>query len=84
MGEVVMTETAKWKLLLATSDESEAHLLKNKLVSEGIRCRVQAEKAYPGVPHGGRTREIQVYVPVTEFEASQLVIESTELGEDDQ
>lgn len=81
--EVVMSKPAKWKLLIATSDESEAYLLKHRLVSEGIQCLVQAENTYPGVPHGGRTREIQVYVPITEFEASQLVIETTELGEDD-
>jgi hypothetical protein len=84
MEEVIMTKPTEWKLLIATSDESEAYLLKHRLVSEGIQCRVRAENTFPGVPHGGRTKEIQVYVPVTEFEASQLVIESTELGEYDQ
>jgi hypothetical protein len=79
-----MTKTNEWKLLIATSDETEAHLLRNRLVSEGIQCRIQEESTYPGVSHGGRTREVQVYVPITEFEASQLVIENTELEEDDQ
>lgn len=79
-----MTKPGDWKLLIATSDESEAHLLRRRLVSEGIQCKVKEESDYPGVSHGGRAREIQLYVPVAEFEASQQVVESDELGEDDQ
>lgn len=84
IGEVIMTKPTRWKLLVATSDETEAHLLKHRLSSEGIPCRIEAESTYPGVPHGGRSREVQVYVPVTEFETSQQVIENTDFGEEEQ
>lgn len=77
-----MTKTIQWKLLIATSDESEAYLLKHRLESEGINCRVQSHSVYPGVPHGGRTREFQVFVPVTEFESSLHVMESGDMEED--
>ena len=84
MEEVIMTKSVEWKLLIATSDEPEASLLKNKLESEGIHCRLQIRNDYPGVPHGGKTREIQVYVPVAEFEASQQIVEFDEIDENDQ
>jgi hypothetical protein len=80
--EVIMAETVKWKLLMATSDESEAYLLKNRLESEGILCRVQTSRIYPGNSHGGRTKEFKVFVPVAEFEASQQALEYSEMGED--
>jgi hypothetical protein len=80
--EVIMTKADEWKLLIATSDESEAHLLRNKLASEGIRCKLRADNTYPGYPHGGRTREIQVFVPAEEFEVSQQVVEIGDLEED--
>jgi hypothetical protein len=79
-----MTTSAGWKLLLATSDEPEAFLLKNRLESEGITCRLQISDSYPGVSHGGRTREIQVYVPDSEFEVSQQAMEMQEADENDQ
>jgi len=82
MEEEVMTKTIKWKMLVATLDESEAYLLKHRLESEGIQCRVQTGNAYPGISHGGRARELQVYVPVTEFEASQQAIDFNDMEED--
>ncbi len=78
-----MTDNAEWKLLIATSDEPEAFLLKNRLESEGIPCRLQVQDGFPGVSHGGKTREIQVYVPVVEFEASQQALELQEADEND-
>lgn len=84
VGEEIMTKASDWKLLIATSDASEAQLLRHRLISEGIQCKVEEENQYPGVSHGGRTREIRVYVQVTEFESSQQVIEGGELGEDDE
>jgi hypothetical protein len=77
-----MTKTIQWKLLVATSDESEAYLLKHRLESEGISCRLQTNNVYPGVPHGGRTKELHVFVPVTEFESSLHVMEQSEMEED--
>ena len=82
MEEVIMIKADEWKLLIATSDESEAHLLRNRLASEGIRCKLMADPSYPGYAHGGRTREIQVFVPVGEFEASQQVVEIGEMEDD--
>ncbi len=79
-----MVEDVSWKLLIATSDEPEASLLKNRLESEGILCRLLVRNVYPGASHGGRTREIQVYVPTADFEASQLVLELEEIDENDQ
>jgi hypothetical protein len=79
-----MTKDVSWKLLIATSDEPEASLLKKRLESEGISCRLQVRNIYPEVSHGGKAREFQVYVPGAEFEASQQALEQGELEESDQ
>ncbi len=77
-----MTEAGKWKLLIATPDEAEVNLLKGRLESEGISCRVETQNRYPDKSHVGRSREIRAYVPVDDFEASQQVLEEDELDED--
>ena len=77
-----MTETGKWKLLMATPDEAEVYLLKSRLESEGITCRIEAQSKYPERSTSGRSREFRAYVPVTEFETSQQVLEEDELEED--
>jgi len=77
-----MTKDIQWKMLIATSEESEAVLLKTRLESEGIRCRLQVRKNYPGISHGGKTREVEVYVPLEEFEASQQIVELGEIDEE--
>ena len=78
-----MKGNAEWKLLIATSDEPEAFLLKNRLESEGIPCRLKVQKGFPGISHGGKTMEVQVYVPAAEFEASQQAMELQETDEND-
>lgn len=77
-----MTEAGKWKLLIATPDEAEGHLLKSRLESEGISCRVEVQNRYPDKSHAGRSSEFTAYVPVSEFEASLQVLEEDELDED--
>jgi len=77
-----MIETGKWKLLIATPDEAEVNLLKSKLESDGIVCRIEAENRYPDKSHVGRSREFRAYVPVDEFEASQQALEEDELDEE--
>lgn len=81
--EDFMTEAGKWKLLMATPDEAEVYLLKSRLESEGISCRVEAQNRYPEKSHAGRSREFKAYVPVREFEASQQVMEEDDLAEED-
>ena len=78
-----MTETGKWKLLMATPDEAEVYLLKSRLESEGISCRVEAQNKYPERSPSVRSREFRAYVPVGEFEASQQVLEDHELAEEE-
>jgi hypothetical protein len=80
--EDFMTETGKWKLLMATPDEAEVYLLKSRLESEGISCRIEALSRYPEKSHTGRSREFRAYVPVTEFESSQHVMEEDYIEED--
>ena len=77
-----MTGTGDWKLLIATPDEAEVNLLKGRLESEGISCRVDEENRYPDQSHAGRFREFRVYVPVGEFEASLMVLEDDEMDEE--
>lgn len=77
-----MTEAGKWKLLIATPDEAEVYLLKSRLESEDISCRVEVQNRYPEKSHVGRSREFRAYVPVSEFEASQQVIEEDEFEDD--
>ncbi len=78
-----MAETGKWKLLIATPDEAEVYLLKSRLESEGISCRIEALSSYPDKSHAGRSREFKAYVPVGEFEASQQVLQDDELDDED-
>ena len=77
-----MTETGKWKLLMATPDEAEVYLLKSRLESEGITCRIEAQNRYPEKSPSGRSREFRAYVPVREFETSQQVLDEDEMEED--
>lgn len=77
-----MAETGKWKLLMATPDEAEVYLLKSRLESEGISCRVETFNRYPEKSHAGRSREFRAYVPVGEFESSQQVVEEDVLEDD--
>ena len=77
-----MTGTGDWKLLIATPDEAEVYLLKSRLESEGISCRVDVEDRYPDKSHVGRSREFRAYVPFGEFEASLMVLEDDEMDEE--
>jgi len=77
-----MVNGERWKLLLATSDESEAYLVKSRLDGEGIACRIEASQPYPGTEHGGRTKEVSVFVPLMDFEASLLALEEKDSEED--
>ena len=78
-----MTESGNWKLLIATPDEAEVYLLKSRLENEGISCRIEALSRYPDQSHAGRSREFSAYVLVTEFEASQQVLEEDEFDDED-
>jgi len=78
-----MAETGNWKLLIATPDEAEVHLLKSRLEGEGISCRVEALSRYPDKSHVGRSREFRAYVPVGEFETSLQVLEEDEFDDED-
>lgn len=81
--EVVMKKDTQWKMLIATAEETEAEILKNRLESEGIRCRLEVRRVFPGTSHGGKTGGVEVYVPLEDFEASQQIVELGELdGED--
>jgi hypothetical protein len=80
--EDFMTETGNWKLLIATPDEAEVYLLKSRLESEGINCRIEELSRYPDKSHVGRSREFRAYVSVNEFESSQQVLEEDELDEE--
>ena len=77
-----MTGNVDWKLLIVTPDEAEVNLLKGRLESEGIRCRVDVQNRYPDRSDAGRSREFRAYVPVGEFEASLLVLEDDEMDEE--
>ncbi len=77
-----MTGTGKWKLMIATPDEAEVYLLKSRLESEGISCRVETQNRYPDKSHVGRSREFRAYVPIDDFEASQQVFDEDEIDED--
>lgn len=77
-----MTKDIQWKMLIATPEESEAALLKSRLESEGIRCRLQVKRDFPGIPHGGKKGEVEVYVPLEDFEASQQIIDLGEMEEE--
>ena len=77
-----MTETGKWKLIMATPDESEVYLLKSRLESEGISCRIETLNKYPEKSQTGRSREYRAFVPVSQFESSQQVIEEDNYEED--
>jgi hypothetical protein len=77
-----MTGTGDWKLLIATPDEAEVSLLKSRLESEGISCRVDVQDRYPDKSHVGRSREFMAYVPFGEFEASLQVLEDDEMDEE--
>ncbi len=70
-----MAGKTSWKLLVATSDESEANLVKGRLESEGIGCLLEVKNRLPGETRGGRGREFLVQVAVSEFEVSQQVLE---------
>lgn len=78
-----MNGGGKWKLLVTTPDESEVYLLKSRLESEGINCRIEVLSRFPEKSHTGRSREYRAYVPVGEFEASQQVIEEGDLEDED-
>lgn len=73
----------KWKLLITTQDEAEIYLLKSRLESEGITCRVEAPGGFPERSYTGGLKEYRAYVPLGEFEASQQVLEEGELAEED-
>jgi len=77
-----MIGTEDWKLLIATPDESEVHLLKSRLESEGLSCRVDVQTRYPDKSHVGRSREFRAYVPVVEFETSLQILEEDEMEEE--
>ncbi len=77
-----MVKSESWKLLLATSDESEAYLVKSRLEGEGIPCKIEASQPYPGVDHGGRSKEVSVYVALKDFEASLQALEEEDSEED--
>ena len=70
-----MAEKTSWKLLIATSDESEAILVKGHLESEGIGCRLEVKERLPGETGSGRAREFLVQVDVEQFELSQQIME---------
>jgi hypothetical protein len=78
-----MTETGKWKLLMASPDEAEVYLLKSRLESEGLVCRVEELSRYPEKSPTGKSREYRAYVPLGEFETSQQVFEEDELDDQD-
>ena len=78
-----MTETGNWKLLMASPDEAEVYLLKSRLESEGLICRVEALTRYPEKSHVGRSREFRAYVPVEEFEISQQIFEEDEFDDEE-
>ncbi len=77
-----MVKSESWKLLLATSDESEAYLVKSRLEGEGIPCKIEASQPYPGVDHGGRSKKVSVYVTLKDFEASLQALEEEDSEED--
>jgi hypothetical protein len=77
-----MVKGERWKLLVATSDESEAYLVKSRLEGEGIPCKIEASQPYPGVDHGGRSKEVSVYVALKDFEASLHALEEKDSEED--
>ncbi|MDT8396148.1 MAG: DUF2007 domain-containing protein [bacterium] len=78
-----MPEKTRWKLLVATSDESEAYLVKGRLESEGIECLVEVKDRLPVETQGGRAREFLVQVAVSEFEASQQILDEDMDEEED-
>lgn len=77
-----MTQDRRWKLLVATPDESEAYLIKRMLDGEGLPCRIESEREFPGSEHGGKRREVRVYVTLEDFEVSQQILEERDREED--
>ncbi len=67
--------TDNWKLLMSTSDESEANLTRSRLEAEGIQCKMQIISSFPGEEHRGGGRDIQIFVRLESFELSQQVLE---------
>ena len=77
-----MTQKGNWKLLMTTPDEAEVYLLKSRLESEGVNCRVEALDTFPEKSQSGRSGKFRAYVPVTQFEISQQILEEDYLDED--
>ncbi len=79
--EGFMAESGNWKLLIATTDEAEVFLLKSRLESEGINCRIETQNRYPENSQAGRSPEYRAYVSFRDFEASQQVLEEEDREE---
>ncbi|UCF31003.1 MAG: DUF2007 domain-containing protein [bacterium] len=71
-----MAKDVRWKLLVATPDDSEAFLIKRLLDGEEIPCRMEWDRTYPGSEQGAQRRKVRVYVALEDFEASQEILES--------
>ncbi len=69
-----MASKDNWKLLMSTSDESEANLTRSRLEIEGIQCKMEVKSSFPGVEHRGSGPEIHIFVLLESFELSQQVL----------
>jgi hypothetical protein len=78
-----MTKDRRWKLLMATPDDSEAYLIKQILDGEGIACKIESNRSFPGAEHRGNRGEVLVYVPLENFEVSQQILEERDDEDND-
>jgi len=70
-----MVRADNWKLLMSTSDESEANLTRSRLEAEGIQCKILVMNSFPGEEHRGSGKDIQILVKLESFELSIQVLE---------
>ena len=77
-----MMKDERWKLLVATSDESEVSLVKHHLEAEGILARIEVKTHFAGADNAGREKRFFLYVELDDFETGQQVLEGTEREEE--
>ncbi|NOY87573.1 MAG: hypothetical protein GXP52_09795 [Deltaproteobacteria bacterium] len=77
-----MMKDERWKLLVATSDESEINLAKRHLDAEEVQCRIEVRTHFAGDDKAGRARRFFLYVELDDFERGQQVLEGTDWEED--
>src|SRR5512138_1244142 len=80
-GGDAVAGSESWELLLSTPDEGEAFEIKAVLEAEGIACRLEHRRPFPGEYHGGKPEEIDLFVSPAEYAASEAILRELALEE---